>query len=125
MKFWGKVAFFGLLCCFIFGTPWSLRKALAQAGVGYTKLNTTPVTALTFTDTTVTDGALYQYQVTAVSQFGESSPATSGVASIPTTGTHTATLNWTASTTIGVTYNVYRIQGSTPNPPGATSVTVN
>jgi hypothetical protein len=125
MKFWGKIAFIGLVFYFAVGSPKAIREAFAQASAGYTKISTAPVSGLTFTDSTVVDGALYQYQVTAVNQFGESAPATSGVATVPATGTHSATLSWVASTTAGVTYNVYRIQGAVSNPPGAVSVTVN
>ena len=97
--------------------------AFAQAGAGYTKIAST--NGLSQIDTAVTDGDVYQYQVTAINQFGESTPITSNVAPIPATGTHSVTLSWGASPTAGVTYNVYRITGAPPNSPGAFTAAVN
>jgi fibronectin type 3 domain-containing protein len=89
--------------------------AFAQAGAGYTKIAST--NGLSQIDTSVVDGDVYQYQVTSVNQFGESTPITSNVALIPATGTHSVTVSWGASATAGVTYNVYRITGAIPSPP--------
>lgn len=79
-------------------------------------------TALTFTDATVTDGAKYTYSVTAVGPTGESVCDSAPLLVIPATGTHSVVLTWAASTTPGVTYNVYR--SSPPNPPTAITETV-
>lgn len=121
----GKIAFAVLLIyCTLGARP---DKVLAQAGAGYTKIGTS--TTLTFTDSTTVDGAVYQYQVTATQSVGgvnaESTPATSPGAQIPATGTHSVTLSWAASTTPGVTYNIYRTGAISTNPPGAVSLTVN
>src|SRR5690348_11338704 len=133
-KLAGRILFYALIAFLAFGLmPW---RVFSQAA-GYTKLNTSPVTSLTFTDSGVTDGAIYQYQVTAFCSgtacgndsnghpiLGESTPLTFSPAVIPASGTHSATLTWNASTTLGVTYNVYRIQAVPPNPPVAGSATV-
>src|SRR5690242_13723588 len=65
-KLAGRILFYALIAFLAFGLwPW---RVFSQAGAGYTKLNTSPVTSLTFTDSGVTDGAIYQYQVTARSE---------------------------------------------------------
>lgn len=58
--------------------------------VAFTKLTTTPTTALTFTDTTVTAGTTYCYTGTAISPGGESGNAGMFQVTVPT---------FTASTT--------------------------
>jgi len=84
----------------------------------------TNLAATTYTDTTVADGQVYGYTVVAVDPFGFStcSNIVSGV-TIPATGTHSVALAWTASTTSGVTYAVFRAQ--TPAPPTNATATVN
>jgi hypothetical protein len=96
----------------------------AQAPVGFAKLGN--VTVLTYTDTTCPDQTTCYYVVTAVDSLGgESQPATcafgqlcvngvQAVAQMPSSGTHTVVLTWTASVTAGVTYNVYSHIGPLP-----------
>lgn len=123
MKRWiGISAFLLLLLLVGAGSVWKLH---AQAATGYSKVNTTAISGLTFTTPQLTDGAVYNFEVTAVGTGGESVPSNIVTATVPATGTHTATLNWTASTTPGVTYNVYDQLVPVPNPPAATSVTIN
>jgi hypothetical protein len=123
MRRWfnGWSLFTVLLIYFVFGPQ--IWRVLAQAGAGYVKIAST--SGLSQIDTAVVDGDVYLYEVTAANAAGESSPVTTGAAIIPTTGTHSVTLAWGASTTPGVTYNVYRIQVVIPNPPAAASATVN
>lgn len=126
MRRWfnGWSLFTVLLVYFVFGPH--IWRVLAQAGAGYVKIAST--SGLSQIDTSVVNGQAYQYQVTAVDQFGESTPVTSMIAIIPATGIHSVTLSWIASTTIAtpaVTYNVYRLTGTIPNQPGAVAVTVN
>jgi fibronectin type 3 domain-containing protein len=84
----------------------------------------TNVALTTYTDAAIVNGATYFYAVNAVDANGNASTCTSVVtASIPATGTHTVTLTWTASTTPGVTYAVFRAQA--PNPPTNLTKTVN
>lgn len=95
----------------------------AQASAGFTKIGN--VSALTFTDTSCPNLVSCFYQVTALDGQGfESGPSTcaatvlcvggnAAVAIMPSSGTHTVALTWTASTTTGVTYNVYRHIGPT------------
>jgi fibronectin type 3 domain-containing protein len=105
----------------------------AQAGAGFTKIAN--VTTTTATDSTCPNQSTCYYQVTALDNTGhESAPASCGstalclggnqvVAQMPSSGTHTVTLTWTASTSTGVTYNVYQHIG--PFPPSNLSPTVN
>ena len=81
----------------------------------------------TFTDSTIVDGQTYTYQVTSANSAGESTPATSSAASVPATGTHTATITWTPPTTGGAptSYNVYRFLVQTPGAVGSVGVTIN
>jgi hypothetical protein len=107
----------------------SLRKLYAQAGAGYTKLNTSPITTTSFTTGTLIDGATYNFEVTAFNSAGESTPMIA-TATVPATGTHTVTLSWVASVvdathSAPTGYNAYDQQVLIPNPPGAISVTVN
>ena len=95
--------------------------AQAQASAGFTKIGNT--SGLTFTDTSCQNLTTCFYQVTVLDAQGfESAPSTcaatvpcvggnAAMAIMPSSGTHTVTLTWTASTTTGVTYNVYRHVG--------------
>src|ERR1700691_506837 len=88
----------------------------AQAGAGFTKISN--VSVLTYADTTCPDLSTCYYQVTALDSQGfESAPApcsttalcqggNMAVAVMPSSGTHTNTLTWVASTSTAVTYNV-------------------
>lgn len=96
----------------------------AQATAGYTKVNTAPTTATTFTTGTLANGTVLNFEITAVNAAGESGPSNIITLAIPATGTHMVTLNWIAST--GATsYNVYDQQVLIANPPGALSGVVN
>jgi hypothetical protein len=118
------IACFGavLVWCVLGPKPW---KVLAQADAGYTKIGSSVTT--TYTDSTVADGLTYSYEVTAFNAAGESTPTPMGNGTIPATGTHTATVTWTAGSggSPAAGYNVYRETVSVPNQPGAGSVTVN
>lgn len=122
-KRWIGIAIFVLvLLYFAMGSPWNL---LAQATTGYTKINTTAVTATTFTTGTLTDGIAYNFEVTGVNSAGvESGPSNIVTAVIPASGTHTVTLSWTAGTN-DATFNVYDQQVAAANPPVALSYTIN
>jgi len=120
-----------ILLCFavLFAMP-----ADAQAASGFTRI-ANGVAATTYTDAGCPLQSTCYYQVTALDASGfESIPATCGttqlcvggnqvVASMPSSGTHTVALTWTASTTTGATYNVYRHIG--PLPPSNATATVN
>lgn len=105
----------------------------AQASQGFTLLKN--VSALTYVDSTCPDMTSCFYEVTAVDSSGhESQPApcstgqlcfngNQAIAQMPSSGTHTVTLTWTASPTSGVTYNVYSHIG--PTPPGGIGAVVN
>lgn len=96
--------------------------AVAQPPAGFTKIGTSASTS--YTDSTCPDGAKCYYYVTAVNSSGEESAVSNEAAgAIPTTGAHTVSLNWTASTTTGVTYNVYQQIG--PFAPSGLTATVN
>lgn len=108
--------------------------AKAQAiPVGFTKLAN--VSATTYTDATCPDLTTCYYIVTAVDSTGHESAGAAcntttlclggnqAVAQMPSSGTHTVALSWTASTTTGVTYNVYSHIG--PFPASNFSATVN
>jgi hypothetical protein len=85
--------------------------AHAQIPTGYVKLNASLVTVQTYVDSACVDATQCQYIVTAVDSFGlESVPSNSVVATVPPTGTHTATLTWTETGTVAG-YNVYAHQG--------------
>lgn len=110
-----------LLCTGL--APWAIY---AQATAGYTKISTTPVATTTFTTGTLTNGAVYNFEVTAVDATNrESIPSNVLTLTIPTSGTHTVTLNWIPSTSAGVNYNVYNQLVPISNPPGALSGVVN
>ena len=105
----------------------------AQAAAGFTKIGN--VSVLTYTDAACANQTTCYYQVTALDAQGHESPAAlcgtsqlcfgtnQVVAVMPSSGTHSVTLNWTASTTAGVTYNIYRAVG--PLPPSSASAVVN
>jgi hypothetical protein len=80
------------------------------------------LTTTTYIDTTVVDNVTYYYTVAAFNA-NESTCSNVATAFVPATGTHTVTLNWTASTTSGVTYAVFR--AVPPAPPTSLTVTVN
>ncbi len=119
---------FLLVVCFILTC--SLQ---AQAAAGFTKIGN--VTTLTYSDATCPLQSTCYYQVTALDSTGfESAPAAcastqlcvggnEAVAVMPSSGTHTVAIAWVASTTTGVTYNVYRHIG--PLPASGMSATVN
>lgn len=100
------------LCC---------APAFAQAvGCGPNAVQiATGLTTTSYTDGTVLLSTSYAYTATAVLNGVESTctPETpAAMVTIPGTGTgHSVALSWTASTTTGVTYNVYRV--TLPNPP--------
>jgi fibronectin type 3 domain-containing protein len=103
------------------------------APAGFTKLTT--VTTTTYTDSTCANQTTCYYYVTAVDSAGhESAGAPCGttqlcfggnqaVAVMPSSGTHTVAVSWTASTTTGVSYNVYRAVG--PLAPSSLGAVVN
>jgi fibronectin type 3 domain-containing protein len=107
--------------------------AQAQSAAGFTKLGS--ATAMTFTDTSCGNQTTCYYQVTALDSLGHESPAAlcgtaqlcfgtnQVVAVLPSSGTHSVVLSWSASSTAGVTYNVYRAVG--PLPAGSVNATVN
>lgn len=109
---------------------------LAQAAApGYTKLNTSLVTSATFTDSSCPNQSSCYYQLTAVdAQNFESVPAAcdpsqlcvggnQAVVVMPSSGTHTVTVKWIASTSAVTGYNVYRHIG--PLAASGLSTTVN
>jgi hypothetical protein len=105
----------------------------AQSSPGYTRIAQT--NGLSYIDTSVTPGAVYDYQVTAYNSAGESTAVTTSPAVIPSiVGTHSVTIAWigsavcsaTVTTACGGTptgYNVYRVQFVIPYPPGSASAT--
>lgn len=90
----------------------------AQASAGFTSIGASTTT--TFSDTTCPNQSTCYYQVTSIDPAGfESAPAScassqlciggnTAVAVMPSSGTHTVALSWTASTTVGATYKIYR-----------------
>jgi len=105
----------------------------AQASQGFTLLKN--VSTLTYTDSTCPDMTSCFYEVTALDSTGHESqpaPCASGqlcyngnqaVAQMPSSGSHSVTLTWTASTTPSVTYNIYSHIG--PLPPTGLGAIVN
>jgi hypothetical protein len=106
----------------------------AQAPAGFTKIaNVT--SGVTYVDATCPDTITCYYVVTALDASGhESQPAAcatgqtciNGIQAqgiMPNTGTHTVTLTWVASTSTGVSYNVYQHVG--PFPASGLSLVVN
>jgi O-glycosyl hydrolase len=117
-------------------TSYNIYRSTTSGGEGGTPYRT-GVSTTSFTDTGLTDGTTYYYQVTAVNSGGES-PKSSEASATPnlappaaptnvtaTAGNTQVTLNWTAST--GATsYNIYRSttsggEGSTPYRAGVSS----
>ena len=118
-------------------TSYNIYRSTTQGGEGSTAYKT-GLTSTSFTDTGLTNGTTYYYQVTAVNSAGESgrssevsaTPASTSVPASPTNLTATAgnaqvALTWTASS--GATsYNIYRSttqggEGSTAYKTGLTS----
>jgi fibronectin type 3 domain-containing protein len=115
----------------------NIYKAISSGGEG-NKIVKSGVTGIAFTDTGLTNGTTYYYQVTAVDAGGESArsaevnatPQHSAIAPVPTGVTATpgngqVALSWNASPT-ATSYNVYRStssggEGATPYQTGVTS----
>jgi len=109
----------------------------AQAApAGFTKIASTAAGVVTYSDASCADQTTCYYFVTAVDPVtGHESPGApcstsalcfggnQAVAVMPSSGTHTVAVTWTASTTVGVTYNVYRAVG--PLAASGLSATVN
>ena len=115
----GVLALAGLLALVIF---YPFHSVKAQGTTGYTKVGT--VTGLTFTDTTVADGSVYNYEVTASNAAGESGPSNIITVTIPASGTHSVAASWSAST--GATsYSVYRFLVQVPAAPSGFQAVVN
>lgn len=98
--------------------------AQAQAAPpGFVKLTTTAATATSYTDSTCANQTTCYYFLTAVDSAGHESPGApcagtqlcfggnQAVAIMPSSGTHTVTLGWTASTSTVVGYAVYKAVG--------------
>lgn len=108
--------------------PWAIW---AQATAGYTKIGSVAGNITTYTDTTAADGVSYNYEVTAQNAAGiETIPTNIVPETIPSTGTHSVTLNWIASAvdathSAPASYNIYRQVILPANPPGALTGTVN
>lgn len=122
----GTVTLAVLLFLVVIG--WRPDLVLAQATAGYTKVNTAPITALTFTTTSLAPGT-YNFEVTAVNLGGESLPSNI-VTGVATTAAPHATITWTvpaidATHGAAISYNVYDQMVTPANPPGATSLTWN
>jgi hypothetical protein len=116
MKRWIAVLIFtiGLVCC-------SSAKAQATPLPGYAQI-ASAVSGVTYTDNYCAASQKCFYYVTAADSLGESAPGNIVNATVPVTSTvHTVVLSWTASTTTGVTYNVYR--GTVPLPPQGLTAT--
>jgi hypothetical protein len=84
---------------------------------------TSGISTTSYTDSTPVDNTTYAYIVTAVDFAGFACSNLVLNVTIPTTGTHTVALSWTASTTSGVTYSVFRAQ--IPSAPVGLTVVVN
>ena len=110
--------------------------AQAQAAPpGFTKLTTTSATATSYTDAACANQTTCYYFLTAVDAAGHESPGApcagtqlcfagnQAVAIMPSSGTHTVTLGWTASTSTVTGYNVYKAVG--PLAAGSLTATVN
>jgi hypothetical protein len=116
LRHWALLAFISLTVA-----SCNMQLAHAQAPQGFTKLAN--VSTTTFSDATCGNQNTCYYAVTAVDSVGhESSPAlcdnsqlcfatNQAVVQMPSSGTHTVGLSWGASTTSGVSYNVYRSVG--------------
>ncbi len=96
-------------------------------GGGWVKLNSTPVTGLSFTDTTVQNGRVYYYVVRALDAAGNEGPASTEVSALPHYRIDWANLQWPPSiehtiSAIAFTPDIYGqvwIDGATSQP-GAT-----
>ncbi|HSZ59624.1 MAG TPA: YDG domain-containing protein [Tepidisphaeraceae bacterium] len=116
-------------------TSYKIYRGTTPGGEGSTPYATN-VTTNSFTDTSVTTGSTYYYQVTAVNAQGESSRSTEVVAAIqpppvPTnlqaaSGIAQIALSWTASTGAS-SYNIYRgtSSGGQGASPYATNISTN
>lgn len=107
---------------------WRPDLVLAQATAGYTKVNTSPITALTFTTSALAPG-VYNFEITAVNLGGESLPSNI-VTGVATTAAPHATITWTvpaidATHSAAISYNVYDQMVTPSNPPVAPSLTWN
>lgn len=114
-----------LICYLSVGNPLRLW---AQATTGYTSIGTSTTTS--FTTAALVNGASYNFEVTAVNAAGESTPSNIVTVAVPATGSHTATLTWTAPATdathsAAVSYNIYDQVVTVPNRVGALTVVVN
>ncbi|WP_322513253.1 alpha-amylase family glycosyl hydrolase [Chloroflexus sp.] len=97
------------------------------SGGGWVKVNATPVTGLSFTDTTVRNGRTYYYVVRALDAVGNEGPASAEVSALPHYRIGWANLQWPPSidhtiSAITFTPDIYGqvwINGVT-NQPGAT-----
>lgn len=126
-KLIGRTVFAALIVGIIgwLSLVWPGHKAYAQGGAGYVKVNTSVVTTTTFTDSNVSDAAIYTYEITGVNGSGESGPSpASGQATIPATGAHSVAVSWGA-VSVDTGYNVYRfLVSQAPLPPAAAPVVV-
>ena len=81
--------------------------AHAQVDAGFAKIATVSGTA--YADTGCADGTACFYEVTAYNANGESAPANAAVAFVPSSGSHTVNLSWSAGVGTPPTgYYVYR-----------------
>lgn len=120
----GRIAFAVLLAYF----SGAYALVLAQSTPGYTKISPPAgVTATTFTTGTLTNGAVYNFEVTAQNAAGESGPSNIVTFVIPASGSHTVVLTWSAGVGGGAPsfYNIYDQVVTIPNPPGALSGVLN
>lgn len=123
---WGTLTLLVLLIVLAIG--WRPDRVLAQATTGYTKVNSTPITALTFTTAALAPGT-YNFEVTAMNAGGEGPPSNI-VTGVATAAAPHATITWTApfvDATHGAadSYNIYDQLVTVPNRVGAVSVTWN
>jgi trimeric autotransporter adhesin len=95
---------------------------------GFTQINTAPITAMTYTDTSVVAATAYCYVGTAVGPNGQSAPSNTAGATIPgafpVTGLSAVNngasniLTWTDTLNpSGTTYNAWRLSGQCPATP--------
>lgn len=122
-KLWSIALTCALICA---ATLAPTARAQSFPGAGFVKLNTTPVTGLTFTDSACQLITGCYYAVLAVDSSGaESAPATCAanqlcsngnvlVVIMPSSGIHTVLVSWIASTSTVVGYNVYVHRGPLP-----------
>jgi fibronectin type 3 domain-containing protein len=108
--------------------------ASAQAKAGWTLLGNV-ASGNSYTDATCPNQNTCYYEVTAVDASGHESALAScataqlclagnqAAVTMPSSGVHTVALSWVASTSAGVTYNVYQHVG--PLPASALAAVVN